>query len=180
MHIGLMREKEVVFPPVEAPLAVHSVCIWHCKYKSLASLSAFANLETLVVATWPDSSFDALAGLANLRYLSILHFPYASDLSPLGGLRGLATLRLSSLPSWDASGKVLNVLSLAPIAQLPNLQHLELFGVCSSGRRLPVEVASKSLRSARFSKYPHSEVQRFRDSTGAANAYAPEPSYDSA
>lgn len=180
MHIDLMREKEKCFPLVDAPLAVQSVRVWHCKYSSLAPLNAFVNLETLVVATWPDASFDALAGLDHLRYLSILHFPHASDLSPLGALRGLATLRLSSLPSWDASGKVLNVLSLAPIAQLPNLQHLELFGVCPPDRRLPVEVASKSLSSARFSKYPQSEVERFHEITGAAGAYAPEPVYDAA
>jgi hypothetical protein len=177
MHIDLMRESEKVFPPVEDPLAVRSARIWHCKYKSLASLNAFANLETLVVATWPDSSFDALADLEQLRYLSVLHFPHAPDLSPLGGLQALATLRLSSLPNWDASGKVLKVLSLAPVAQLSSLEHLELFGVCSPDRRLPVHVASKKLTSARFAKFPQSEVQRFYERTGTTNAYAPEPVY---
>jgi len=176
MHIELMREKASVFPLVETPLAVRSACIWHCNYKSLASLSAFSNLQTLVVANWLDTSFDALEGLDYLRYLSVLHFPHASDLSPLGGLHRLEVLRLSSLPSWDASGKVLNVLSLAPIALLPNLQHLELFGVCPPDRLLPFE--SRSLKSARFSKYPQTEVARFYERTGTANAYAPEPAYD--
>lgn len=92
----------------------------------------------------------------------------------------MATLSLSSLPSWDASEKVLKVLSLTPIAQLPNLQHLELFGVCPPDRHLPIQVTSKKLNSARFSKYLQSEVQRFYESTGAANIYAPEAVYDAA
>lgn len=180
MHIDLMRMKEKVFPNVETPLAVRSLRIWHCNYKSLASLGEFANLETLVVATWPDDSFDALAGLDRLRYLSILHFPRSADLSPLAGLHGLETLRLYSLPSWDASGKVLEVLSLAPITQLANLQHLELFGVCPPERRLPIEMASGRLRTARFSNYPESEIQRFHESTGTENAGAPAPTYHAA
>jgi hypothetical protein len=180
MHLELMRDKAREFPAVREPLAVRSARVWHCGYRSLAALATFTNLETLVVATYPDDSFAPLGALEHLQYLRVLHFPRATDLSPVRKLQDLTSLSLASLPSWDASGKTLKVSSLAPIAQIHNLQHLELFGVCPSDRALTPLFKLAKLRSARFSKYPKAEVQRFYEVTRVSDAYVPKPDFHAA
>lgn len=104
----------------------------------------------MVIATFPDHSFDFLSELRRLRYLGILHFPNTSDLSPISDLQELETLSLASLPSWDASGRVLVVKSLEPIGRLAKLRHLELFGVRTPEERLSQLLKLPSLQSARF------------------------------
>ena len=178
MHLEQMRVKNKSFPQVAFPLEVRSARIWHCNFKSLEEISALQNLETLVVATWPDISFMPLASLKRLKYLSVLHFPKAAELLPIAGLNLLETLCLSSLPSWDASGKTLLVNSLEPVAQLRSLKHLELCGVRTPDRTLPLGMKSKALQSAKFFKYRKSEVEKFYAATGASDAFAPQPAFE--
>ena len=140
---------------------VGSLRIWFCKYKTLAPLTKFERLRTLVVAGFPDETLAILSKLQNLQYLSIVHLPNIVDLSPLTLLHHLESLSLSTLPSWDSSGKVTKVVSLDPIGMISSLKYLELFGVVPESRSLsPVERCG-SLVSARFSKYPKKEIQRF-------------------
>ena len=86
MHFDLLRDKARTLPKGADPLAVDSLRIWHCGYKSLDSIADFKNLQTLTVATFPDSSFDALSSLKKLRQLRVLHFPKIADLQPLAKL----------------------------------------------------------------------------------------------
>ena len=149
--------------------------LWHCKYRTVAQLAELTLLEGLDVATFPDASLEPLNGLTQLKYLRLLHLPRVTDLSPLTDLRELKVLRLATLPSWDASGKTTEVESLAPLAGLPALRHLELFGVHPRDRTLSALETCPSLASVRVSKYPAQEVERFAEATGPDNAFAPEP-----
>jgi hypothetical protein len=175
-----MRRPERRFPDVLEPLAVISAQVWHCKYDSLVALGDLQNLETLVVATYPDESLEPIGRLEKLRYLSLLHFPRVSDLSPLAGCAELVTVSLATLPSWDTSGKIIQVESLEPLARLPRLEHLELFGVCPPDRRLAPLLSAPSLASLRVSKYPEAESGDFYDRTGVSADFNPKPAYASA
>lgn len=174
-HLELMRDQSKLFPPVDEPEGIESVRVWHCKYKTLEPISGLRNLRGLVIATFPNEDLRLLSELKALEYLSILHLPKVEDLAPLTGLSHLKVVRLSTLPSWDSSGKTTTVESLAPLAQLPRLESLELFGVTPSERSLSALEDSASLTTVRVSKYPDLEVERFRSATGATDDWAPEP-----
>jgi hypothetical protein len=180
MHLELERDKSKRFPAVADPAAVKSARIWHCRYESLAVVGQFRNITALQIASYPDETFEALSSLTSLQYLSVLHFPRVSDLAPLGRLGALETLSLASLPSWDASGKVISVDSLEPIAGLKNLRHLELFGVRPSRQGLSPLLACKSLRSARVSKFKKAEVATFYEVSGVTDEFAPRPAFAAA
>jgi hypothetical protein len=115
-----------------------------------------------------------LAALGDLQYLRILHLPRVTDLGPLERLQRLETLSLEMLPSWDSSGKLTVVDSLDPIGRLVRLKHLALFGVVPKNRSLAAVQRCRSLVSARFSKYPKGEVQRFYAETAVADDHVPE------
>ena len=113
----------------------------------------------------------------NLKYLSVVHLPKINDLSPLEALTSLETVSLSTLPSWDSSGKVSVVLDLVPLASLPKLKHLELFGVRPENKS-PLELtSSKTLVSVRLSKYAKKLEKELYEKTGLANDWAPEPEF---
>jgi hypothetical protein len=173
MHVDLMRDKSTIMPVVDG--RVHQLRIWHCKYKTLRPIKELLNLRVLVIATYPDDSLEPLLPLVNLRCLSILHLPKIRDLSAFANLRQLETLDLQTLPSWDASGRVTEVESLEPIAALPALKHLSLYGVVPKTRSLAPLVGCPNLKSARFSKYPLEKVERFYASTKVMNARIPKP-----
>jgi len=177
MHIDLMRDLNSRFPPPGNPSEVHSLRIWHCKYKTLMPIAELTNLRELVVGSFPDASLNMLAGLTQLCYLRILHLPKVSDLTPLGGLKNIRSLSLATSPSWDAAGKKTFVDSLAPIALIEALMHLELFGVCPPDMSLAPLERCKNLRSARFSQYPKNEAERFYQVMGISNAFNPPPSF---
>jgi hypothetical protein len=67
------------------------------------------------------------------------------------------------------------VYSLRPLALLPNLTHLELFGVRPATKSLRDLEAAPGLSSVRVSKYPKAEITRFREVTGLSDAFAPRP-----
>ncbi|MDO3624509.1 hypothetical protein Q3O98_25920 [Ralstonia pseudosolanacearum] len=174
--VDLMRDKAGSFPDVPAADSVRALRIWHCKYKSLAKVGTFHNLEELVIASFPDDSFAALEGARKLRYLSVLHMPKINNLAPLANLSELETLSLATSPTWDASGKCTVVESLEPLANLHNLKHLELFGVRPQDASLAALERCKSLESVRLSQYPKEEVERFIGVAGVRNAFNPKPS----
>lgn len=109
MHLDLMRDKSKVFPALAQSNELRSLRIWHCRYRTLNQVSALRNLETLIIATFPDSSLAALSPLGRLRYLRVLHLPLIRDLSPLATLSQLECLSLETLPSWDSSSRVTEV-----------------------------------------------------------------------
>lgn len=168
-----MRDKSKSMPVVENPKAVKSLRIWYCSYKTFAPISAFENLEELVIAGFPDTSLEALSSLHNLQKLHVVHLPKVTDLAPLSCFRELKSLSLETLPSWDSSGKKTVVVSLEPIANIQSLQHLSLFGVVPHDLSLaPIEHCQK-LQSAHFQGYPKAEVARFFTATGISNAHNP-------
>lgn len=175
MIADFMRDDARSLPAHPAPAEVTALRVWQCKYKSLAGLSEFVNLKTLVIATYPDMGLASLGGLGRLDYLSIMHLPNVSDLGPLSQLQRLRTIRLSTLPSWDSSGKKTIVQSLAPLTELPVLAHIELFGVLPEDGTLNVLENCPSLETVRVSKYRKPETERFYQVTEIPNSFAPSP-----
>jgi hypothetical protein len=175
MHLEFMRIAERQMPAVAEPLEVKSLTVWHCKFKTLAPLASFRNVTRLTIAGFPDESFEQISMLSNLKELRILHFPRARSLAPLKHLVQLFALSLESLPSWDTSRRQLVVESLDPLAELPSLTHLQLFGVVPPDRSLAVLEANSSLKSARFQGYPAAEAELFFLAKGVKNASYPFP-----
>jgi len=130
-------------------------------------LALFRNLVDLEIAGYPDESFEALTGLVRLERLRVLHMPNVIDLTPIASLSRLRYLSLQTLPSWDASGMVMEVRSLKPIASLPELAELELFGVVPPSRRIDDLLRAPALRKARVSKYAHGEPERLAKALAA-------------
>lgn len=170
-----MRDKSKTMPTDHEAPSVTALRAWHCNYTSLAPVAQYANLRTLVIATYPDLDLEPLASLPRLEYLSLLHIPHVSELGPLERMTRLRTVRLATLPSWDSSGKCTVIISLRPLAQLPELAHIELFGVRPASKSLEDLEAAPGLVSVRVSKYPKAETKRFYDQTGVSNAFAPSP-----
>jgi len=173
--VDLVRDDALSMPLHSPPDEVTALRIWHCKYESLSPLSSFTSLRTLVVATFPDPDLTPLSQLTGLEYLSLLHLPDVTDLTPLAALTSLVTVRLATLPSWDSSGRRTIVDSLAPLAALPTLRHVELFGVVPRDKSLTELEGSPSLLSVRVSKYDKRERERFYRATGLSDAFAPGP-----
>lgn len=159
--IDLMRDPQKAFPQIEYPSVIRAARIWHCKYRSLAPLADLVNLEALVIANVPDSSLDFLRPLKKLRYLWILHMPKVTDIDPLADLDSLEVLAMATSPGWDAAAKRTVVQTLDPIARLPSLKHIELFGVVPADSSLAGLQSLSTLVSARFSGYPQAETRRF-------------------
>jgi hypothetical protein len=134
---------------------------------------AFANLR--IIATYPDADLTPLQSLSRLEYLSIMHMPKVFDLGPLSQLQKLKTIRCSTLPSWDSSGKKTTVHSLAPLTELPNIAHLELFGVLPEDGKLDLLENCQSLETVRVNKYRKSEIERFYRVTELPSSFAPSP-----
>jgi len=162
-HLELMRDSSKEFPEIAAPAPYLTARIWHCRYSSFTRLSACVNLQKLAIATFPEESFEVLSGLVNLETLEIVHLPRVSNLVHLAQLQKLRRLSLETLPSWDASSRVTVVDSLAPIAALPVLEELELFGVIPQSREVGELMASRSLRHVRVSKFPKAEQEKLRE-----------------
>lgn len=167
MHIELMRKKDKAFPAIPSPETVTSARIWHCRYLSLEPLRQLVNLRALVIGGYPDHTFEALLPLDVLESLEIVHLPNIKSLTQLAGLKNLRKLSLSTLPSWDSSGKLTIVESLEPIAKLPLLEELSLFGVVPESKSIDALLASHSLKKVSVSKYPKPEKQKLSERYGA-------------
>jgi hypothetical protein len=161
-----MRDKSREFPAVSRPAQYTSARVWHCSYRSLAALDSFVNLRSLEIATYPDATFEPISGLLRLEALRVIHMPRITDLEPLRKLTLLRHLSLETLPSWDVSGKVTEVRSLAPLAELTRLESLELYGVRPPNRRIDDLLRIPSLREAKITKYAEGEAARLADVLG--------------
>ncbi len=177
VHLELMRDPSRTFPQVADPDSVSSARVWFCKYKSLAPLAELRNLEELVIANFPDESFEFLGSLEKLRFLSVVHMPKICDIASLAELTQLTSLSLSTLPSWDASRKTTTIESLEPLSTIPALAHLELFGICPPDKSLVPLEKCKDLRTARISQYPRAETDRFYAGSRVDNRFNPKPSF---
>jgi hypothetical protein len=177
VHLELMRDPSRIYPQVADPDSVYSAKVWFCKYRSLGSLAELCNLEELVIAGFPDESFECLARLEGLRFLSVLHMPKIFDIAPLARLTQLTSLSLSTLPSWDASRKTTNIQSLEPLAAIPGLAHLELFGVCPPDKLLAPLEKCRRLQTVRVSQYPRAETSRFYAATNIDDRFNAAPSF---
>jgi hypothetical protein len=173
MLLDLMDDTARDFPTVADPRSYSSARIWRCRYQTLAPLGQFAGLRTLKILVFPDASFDVLSGLGQLQELEVTHLPRVTDLDALARLGALRRLHLATLPSWDASGKVTEVDSLAPLVHLERLNELELFGVRPRSKSVDDILAIESLRYARVSKYPRPEIQRLEQEMERRRSSAP-------
>lgn len=171
--VNLVRDDSSIIPSI--PLNTKSLRIWACKYKNISSVALLKNLEELSLFSVKDASFDFLAELDDLKYLSIIHAQNIRDISFLESLKNLEVLVLATSPSWDAKSKTITLDSLAPIARLPKLRCLELFGVTNAEKSLRDLFGCKNIKLAKFSKYPPAEVEEFYSSTGAVRGNAPDP-----
>src|SRR5689334_3516641 len=127
--VDLMRDQGRTFPPKPLDLQARSMRIWHCKYRTLDAITQFRQLRILSIAGLPDAPLEAIGSLDQLEWLSILHLPKVTSLAPLGRLSRLRCLSLQTTPGWDGSNKRTTVDSLQPLAELPALEHLGLFGI---------------------------------------------------
>lgn len=177
VHLELMRDPARKFPPVADPESVRSAKIWHCNYESLLPLGALRNLEELVIATFPEDSFEFLGKFSALRFLHVLHMPKIFDISPLSELKQLKVLSLSTLPSWDASRRTTIIQSLDTLASIPHLTHLELLGICPPDKSLKPLEKCKYLQTARVSQYPRTEIRRFFAAAKITDKFNPSPSF---
>lgn len=177
VHLELIRDPSRTFPHVADPDSVRSVKVWFCKYKSLGLLADLRNLEELVIAGFPDASFEFLVKLKKLRFLSVVHMPKIFNVAPLAELKQLTSLSLSTLPSWDASRKTTTIQSLEPLAAIPELAHLELFGICPPDKLLVPLEKCRRLQTARIAQYPRDETSRFYAATNVGDRFNAAPSF---
>jgi hypothetical protein len=140
-------------------------------------LAELHNFEELAIAGFPDESFEFLARLEKLRLLSVLHMPKIFDIAPLAKLMQLTSLSLSTLLSWDASGKTTTIQSLEPLAAIPELAHLELLGGCPPDKLLGRLEKCRRPQTARISQYSRAETSRFYAATNVENRFNAAPSF---
>jgi hypothetical protein len=101
---------------------------------SLAPLRHLPNLQALSMEDPPV--LQGLERLQNLRCLTMRHFRRINSLSPLAELSELRALSLSTIPSWDASRRCLQVKSFEPLRKAFALESLTLMGVWPQDTRL--------------------------------------------
>jgi len=175
MYVDLMRDKSTTFPDVGIPYdEVTSLRIWHCKYKTLQPIARFQRLRALRIATFPDDSLELLTELRELEWLSIVHLPKIASLAPLGGMKALRWLELQTLPSWDASRKRTRVVSLAPLVELPCLEHLSLLGVVAEDQSLRNLKTLGALKTAQLHGFPKDEIAGFFAESSVQRAHIPD------
>jgi hypothetical protein len=178
MHLDLLRESDVALPICPNPGTVKTMRIWHCKYKTFAPLATYVGLQELVIAGFPDESLDVISELADLRYLKIVHLPQVRNVQALIRLQKLESLSLATLPSWDSTSRRTIIVSLESLLELPQLRHIELFGVCPSDGSLSALSHHACLETARFSGYSDSAMRDFFAESGARNEFLPPPSFE--
>lgn len=144
MKLERAGDKARDFPCIEDPARVTHATIWHCNYRTMADLAKLTNLRSLRVATFPDTSFNALSSLSKLRRLEVWHLPRVSELDALSNCSALRELTLATLPSWDSSGKMTTLNTLEPLSNLPELRKLVLRGIrVAHGGLRPLHVVAR-------------------------------------
>jgi hypothetical protein len=97
------------------------------RFTNLAPLRELPRLEALELDDPP--SLVGLDQLDGLRCLALRHFRRIKSLDPLVKLTGLRAISMSTIPSWDASRRCLEIESLQPLGTLKELESLALLGV---------------------------------------------------
>jgi hypothetical protein len=111
-----------------------SVRLVNPRITSLAPLSGLSHLEALSLDDPP--TLNELDGLGNLKCLVLRHFRRVRSLSLVGALSRLRMISMSTIPSWDASRRCLEVESFEPLSKLHDLEWLYLMGVMPLDRQL--------------------------------------------
>jgi len=88
-----------------------------------------ANQSLRILHLSEAHSLRGIETLSQIRELVLIHIPKVRTLQPLGALRSLQFLTISTVPSWDASRKCIEVESFAPLRHLKDLVSLTLTGV---------------------------------------------------
>ena len=107
---------------------------WRCRTTSLAPLSKLSGLESLELDD--PLMISGIERLTSLTCLVLRHFRRVKSLAPLSALSNLRAISMSTIPSWDASRRCLEVDSLEPLRKLVNLESLRLMGIKPLDRRL--------------------------------------------
>jgi len=114
--------------------AVTCVCLVMPRITSFAPLCELSGLESLELDDPPTIS--GMERLPSLKCLVLRHFRRVKSLAPLSALSNLRAISMSTIPSWDASRRCLEVDSLEPLRKLINLESLSLMGIEPLDRRL--------------------------------------------
>jgi len=114
--------------------AITCVSLAMPRITSLAPLSKLSGLESLELDDPP--TIAGIEGLISLRCLVLRHFRRITNLAPLSSLSNLRAVSMSTIPSWDASRRCLEIDSLEPLRKLINLESLRLMGIKPLDRRL--------------------------------------------
>ena len=94
---------------------------------SAAPLAGCDSLRELRLTA--PSTLEGLALLQQLESLTLYYLPHIDSLEPVGELKNLRRLFVSTPPSYDASRKCHRVVSLAPLGRLSRLEQLTLRGI---------------------------------------------------
>jgi hypothetical protein len=138
------------------------------KIRRASSLSGLEKLPKLEALDLDEpESLVGLSALTRLKYLSMSHFTRIHSLQPLGALTALTGLSLSTIASWDASGRVLSVESFVPLSKLIHLAALNLMGVWPEDGSLEPLYRLKQIRYLNVS---HVRQFRLRDFARLARA----------
>ena len=172
----LVRDTAKELPVI--PIDTQKLRIWFCKYRTLEAVQRLPQLDELVIAGMPDADISYLSQLKHLKHLSIVGLAKVKNIDFLNSLVKLETLSFSTPPSWDASSKKIIVDSISPIASLPQLLHLELFGVMDKRHSLEALRHCPKLLTARFSQYPRQIVDEFYQVTGTNNQANPQGHFE--
>jgi len=114
--------------------AITCVSLAMSRITSLAPLSKLSGLESLELDDPP--TIAGIEGLISLKCLVLRHFRRITNLAPLSSLSNLRAVSMSTIPSWDASRRCLEIDSLEPLRKLVNLESLRLMGIKPLDRRL--------------------------------------------
>ena len=114
--------------------AITCVSLAMSRITSLAPLSKLSGLESLELDDPP--TIAGIEGLISLKCLVLRHFRRITNLAPLSCLSNLRAVSMSTIPSWDASRRCLEIDSLEPLRKLINLESLRLMGIKPLDRRL--------------------------------------------
>ena len=114
--------------------AITCVSLAMPRITSLAPLCKLSGLESLELDDPP--TIAGIEGLISLKCLVLRHFRRITNLAPLSSLSNLRAVSMSTIPSWDASRRCLEIDSLEPLRKLINLESLRLMGIKPLDRRL--------------------------------------------
>ncbi|HXH50101.1 MAG TPA: hypothetical protein VNM47_12225 [Terriglobia bacterium] len=124
--------------------ALSVVYLVEARITSLAPLRHLPKLQAISLADPPV--LHGLEGLKNLRCLTMRHFRRINSLSAVAALPELRALSVSTIPSWDASRRCLQVESLEPLGKAVALESLALMGIWPQDARLEVLHGLANLR----------------------------------